>query len=1640
MNAILPIQNVTQGIFYATIQAAIDAAVDGDEIFIGNGIYVENLNISSSGITLTGESRDGVVIDASGGAYGAYIHADNITIQTMTIQHAVNYNIHASGGISGLTITNFAAIGQGQFVGNAGGVDLNNVNNALIDNVLSEQHGKNGIQLTASNDVTLSNVTVLNNGQSEGWANIAVYTYSSNFPELSGNVDNLVFSGNNSISYGFMGIYFEDYPNFSILATTQGTTLFTENLAPFVALGMGTVPAIDNFAENLGLPIRVTDTEPDIPTGVAYYSAFAEAYYVVSTISSSPQTALIYDIAQHIYFVGQFMTIQAAIDAAVDGDEIQVSAGTFTESLNIGTSLSLVGTEGSIIDASGFSYGIVINANNVSVSGFEIVGNEFTVAGIDIMPGTSVIAVSNNVIHGMMLPNASGSSPASYGILAWGDADPFNPSPPTNITLSENEIYGVNMMGISLGTFTENVTISGNYIHDLIPADLSEYGIEDPLSIAVQGVASNGTDVINNTFENVVVGVNIWMSIGSVSGNSFSNVGMFVSFDANNPLSVSDLPQNAFAEFTQYEGETPYLVNAYFASIQDAIDAADDGTEIIVSSGDFEEQLTVDGKSISIIGSGIGLTNIFSPETLEISFVTSNDNYCIIGVISGGELTISNLTLDGLSRGNANYRFCGVGFNNASGSVNGCELINIKDNPFSGAQHGVAIYAVNDDGTDRTVQILGCDIHGFQKNAISLVGANVIADVDGNTIVGVGMTDVTAQNGVQISYGTGNISNNIISDIAYNPNSWASSGLLIYYPSPGVSVIGNTMQDCEAANFYSGVDMLVSGNIFDRSDFSWILGGSNITFENNTVSNNSTGGYNVGLWISDATNVALNGNEFTTNDYNVIVDGVCQTITFDENVITNGDSLGVLVQSYDGAPNGLTFRRNSIVGNSIGIYNEVWNWIDAAENWWGDPTGPTVEGDRNMTTASVLRRPVFAEMLDSEPLMPTVPNAENIEIPANSFGNLRGGDLIVGRVNYIPWYADEAMTELVYPLAELSLSDGEGESGGSVTLELTMENLMDIAGIQLDFVDFPNVITLTNAVGIGRAATADIATSDLENGGVRMILYFMSGDLISAGDDAIVELTFSIAEDFEGDVPIATESLVLADEFGEPIEGNATGSTISVTTPYQMTTVTIGNIAGEQGETVVLNLDMNNADPVGGLQMDIIDESGSLTYTSIAAIGRAAEFTVSASMISEWTTRLIMYSISGDVVVPGDDTIVEITYQILEDAPIGTFGLIYDAPVLSDAMGNPMPIDVINGTITISEPCLAPIANAGEDQIVAIPHDGISGGLAQVTLDGSASIDPSGGDLSYSWTLDSNEISTEATFSIELAEEDFTFVLQVENSCGLTSTDTVFVEILPEPNEPPIANAGADQEVGSDGSGAVSVTLDGSNSADPDGDSISFSWMLDGTEISTETTFTTDLEIGEYLFDLTVTDSYGTASSDQVVISVVQTATTQVISLTAGWNIFSAYVMPENLDLLAIVQPLIDAGALETVIDEGGQRIVFFMSFWMNQIGNISHTEGYYIKVNQDIDIVIEGTPVELPTSIPLTDGWNIVGYPNPMEQDALAIVQPLIDAEVFITAIDESGARIVDFIGEWMNQIGDFRPGEGYYIKVSEGIVLEIQ
>ncbi|MCP4693525.1 MAG: hypothetical protein GY859_36150, partial [Desulfobacterales bacterium] len=168
-------------------------------------------------------------------------------------------------------------------------------------------------------------------------------------------------------------------------------------------------------------------------------------------------------------------------------------------------------------------------------------------------------------------------------------------------------------------------------------------------------------------------------------------------------------------------------------------------------------------------------------------------------------------------------------------------------------------------------------------------------------------------------------------------------------------------------------------------------------------------------------------------------------------------------------------------------------------------------------------------------------------------------------------------------------------------------------------------------------------------------------------------------------------------------------------------------------------------------------------------------------------------------------------------------------------------------------------------------------------------------------------------------------------------------------------------------------------------------------------------------------------------------AALQSIPLTAGWNMFSLYTLPENLDMLNIVQPLIDSGVLVKVWDENGKVVSMDTVRWVNHIGDAEPGKNYLINVTADSELVVEGSLVPLPLTIPLTAGWNYMGYPSPIARDAVSVLQPLIDAGVLMKAIDENGSNITESAGVWINQIGDFEGGEGYLVKVSADVDLTI-
>lgn len=176
---------------------------------------------------------------------------------------------------------------------------------------------------------------------------------------------------------------------------------------------------------------------------------------------------------------------------------------------------------------------------------------------------------------------------------------------------------------------------------------------------------------------------------------------------------------------------------------------------------------------------------------------------------------------------------------------------------------------------------------------------------------------------------------------------------------------------------------------------------------------------------------------------------------------------------------------------------------------------------------------------------------------------------------------------------------------------------------------------------------------------------------------------------------------------------------------------------------------------------------------------------------------------------------------------------------------------------------------------------------------------------------------------------------------------------------------------------------------------------------------------------------------------VINNQSRQTIDLKHGWNLISAAVLPDSLDMKSVFRTLINNGALVKIQDESGRSLenLGTIGGWTNNIGNLSLTEGYKIKVAGDCLLTIDGVYPGRTPAIPLNTGWNIIGFPHGSPEDGLEVVRPLIDNGNLVKIQDEKGNSIEDWgiFGGWINNIGNFSPGEGYKVRVHAPDTLSI-
>ncbi len=720
--------------------------------------------------------------------------------------------------------------------------------------------------------------------------------------------------------------------------------------------------------------------------------------------------------------------------------------------------------------------------------------------------------------------------------------------------------------------------------------------------------------------------------------------------------------------------------------IQTAIDLAAPGETVNATAGTFQEQLVI-AKSLILTGAGMDQTVVLSPPILP---AVQGTHHPVVLVRNAAPIAISNLTVDGDGRGNANYKFVGIGYYNAGGSVVGCEVEDVRDTPFSGAQHCVGIYNWSDDNLPHSLSVQDCVIHDFQKNAMALNASDTTPQtisVTGCSVTGYGATDVTAQNGIQVwaPSGTAVIQNNTVSAIGYdNTNAstqWVASSILNFYTP--VQILDNSVSGAQVGIYNYAAAGVIDGNQLgvlkigldgvgivatdpDRrvpspySDDERKPAGDdhakavlNVAITNNNVAfsgadNTNTVGVEcyAGYDTADDLAVTATGNTVTGFDYGMLF----QQLTYSTGVFTN-----------------VLANQNVIAGNTTyGMYSDLdYLTIDATCNWWGNLAGPDVPG------------------------------------------NPSPGDAIFGDVEYSPWLnaAGGACTQFVdeidvtSPTACLTPTNacaaftvsydrepGANVRGVSVTLQLSSELTLcdtDLADLASNFVILTGAGSLWNGFG-------NLQTQIYANGGnsYTVDMALLGSPCGPTTDGTLFTVSVAKAADvLTDDTGTVTVTGVTVRDCANAPLGGVPGTpgtiTIDLTAPATVTNLVVAQdktVNGADGRTAI---DLTWTAPVGDhLQRIEIYRKGFGFYPEYDDAGGAVP-----ALPLDGTWQLVVNNLLPTVVA----------YSDLHTATTRDFW--YYAVKVIDDCGNSSVVMSTTGTLNYHLGDVAPLATPGDNLV-----------------------------------------------------------------------------------------------------------------------------------------------------------------------------------------------------------------------------------------------------------------------------------------------------------------------------------------------------
>jgi nitrous oxidase accessory protein NosD len=577
-----------------------------------------------------------------------------------------------------------------------------------------------------------------------------------------------------------------------------------------------------------------------------------------------------------VFGYNAFSSISGAVGAVAVGGQVNVLAGTFTESVTINKNLTILGQDsgeaslGSVLNGGPLATPLTVASGaEVVVDGLHIAGGIF---GVDV--DAADVTIRNSIIAG-------GSA---VGILVDNGS---------TLTLEDSLLTGAGL-GSGVAVVSGSADIRGSVIN----------GRTDGVVVSAGGAATLFNNDLSATFGNKAIQANPLAGVVDASGNwwgATSESGVqskvlgtvdftpYLNSGANSATGVG------------FDGDFSHLhVTALGAQsgstgrIQEGVNLVDAGGIVQVHAGTYTELVTVN-KTVSLRGEQYGVdarTRAAVPETI------------VNG--SGGSFTLqaNDIELDGFSVQGTTGLPLGTAIHSNSG-FSGYRIANniIQDNT-------IGLYLGSSGATTTVVE------------------QNLIRDNDNPGAAG----------GTGI-YSDQGLSNVLIQDNKFAGNNFTAGMNLIGFLSPvtGATISGNEFADGNQLVLFNIDGGLVDDNDFTGTALTgtaiFVGGGSdNLTVSNNTITNRAGSG----ISFTDAgfgpnSNATITGNTIT-QDVSLLSSGSPTTRSMISVSQTSGvstvDNNAITLTGATFGPNISAVRGIVIGGAATGTVNVENNTLD----------------------------------------------------------------------------------------------------------------------------------------------------------------------------------------------------------------------------------------------------------------------------------------------------------------------------------------------------------------------------------------------------------------------------------------------------------------------------------------------------------------------------------------------------------------------------------------------------------------------------------------------------------------------------------------------------------------------------------------